>query len=48
VWINPPVEKAVRQDAPGPTISAADDPEYPLNMSLTALMRGGFSEKVVQ
>lgn len=48
VWINPPVEKAVRQDAPGPTISAVDDPEYPPNMSLTTLMRGGFSEKAVQ
>jgi putative transposase len=48
VWINPPVEKAVRQDAPGPTISAADDPEYPPNISLTALMKGGFSEKAVQ
>ena len=48
VWINPPVEKAVRQDAPGPTISAADDPQHPLNMAGMALVRECFSEKVVQ
>jgi hypothetical protein len=48
VWINPQVGKAARQEVPGTTISTADDPEHPLNMGDTTLMRECFSEKVVQ